>query len=675
MASPGIGSLDARIEELKAKDQELRAVLDSLERRRNSEPPDRYELFSAEMKYVKEERRRLAENARALNAERVELAKGEKRAEKARARGDTLAAVGAIAGAEGGPAGAAAGAAIGEEYGRRGAAKAQADAQRRAQAASKGTTWQRMRRGYNDVNDRFMAAQDNAVAAVKGAAVTADKTYHPWLFAFVCLFIHVFDVINQYDRGYTQGTLMFVLYMLVAIYASFFYYRTGIGIGNKGQAAARVSVDSVRYFFLSVVAFALPYVLRAPFLDRIAYLPVILALCPVWFLYIALHEPRGTLLHTLGKWIVNLVAIALLIIALATFTLPDHFASAGVDMSRPFHIFWNDLKDAWATITERITNAGLFNPIAWRERINTTFNPAAQLYAGQVEQNKQEPHGVYITELRSLYPENYLGTDPVLLGRIEAKTFMDGGFDLTPSCRLERTGKPNEPGNVDVEPPIHVNYLLTKDVTCRFDAAGMNLSRGTYNGVLGVAFDFETWGYITNTFVSRDLIEQYYRQGRDIRRDLGIDRQTGAIYTNGPVEIGVSASEQPIDIDLAAARPVQQHFGFTVRNRWTQGRVAEVKSVVILVPEPFELAECVPVHPRSERLADEEMTKYTFLKSDALQMDPRLDYSTIDCQLLLPTRADAERVLAFGEKTPVTFVVIARYAYEIEKKTRVRVVE
>jgi hypothetical protein len=309
----------------------------------------------------------------------------------------------------------------------------------------------------------------------------------------------------------------------------------------------------------------------------------------------------------------------------------------------------------------------------WRERINSTFNPEAIFYAGQVEENRQEPTGVYITELRSLYPVSYVGTPPVLLGRLEAKSFIPGGVRIYPSCRLERSGKRYDyEGTPKLDPPgpLDVNLKLISDVTCTFDGA-TNLSPGTYYGVLGASFDYETWAYVTNTFVSRSLIEQYYRQGKDINYELDIPQATETIFTNGPVQIGVSASQQPIDINPEArdGRFIQQRFGFTVASRWSQGELKQVYRVNVLVPKPFEIRNCLPAYKERR----EEGTFYNYTFEGWQNKDERNDYRTVNCELALPGKEAARKVLAFGDKTPATFVVLARYQYEIEKKVPVKV--
>ncbi len=522
----------------------------------------------------------------------------------------------------------------------------------------------KMRGAYDRVNDPFMRAQDRAVDAVKNTARNLDQHAHPWLLAIVAILIHIWDVLNEFSRGGDHLLLIITVYVLFALYAALFYYRTGW------------EKDSLQYFGISLLAIVLPLIFRLPilgeFFGRSDYLPVLLMVMPVWFLYIALHEKQDQSLHWTGKILIYIIIIALVIIGLGMFTLPDVFTSTErVQIGQAWNRVWNDIKDGFQTIKERM--GAILDIDEWQVKFEKTFNPAMAYYTGEVEDNKEEPHGVYITRWESLYPTTYVGSDPKFLGRLEAKTFIPGGLSLTPGCRLTRAGKTGGwKGEVDTgNEPIEVNKLITRDILCTFES-NESMTQGSYTAAMGIEFPFETWAYITNTFVSRQLLEQYLLQDRDINRELDIPRTTEAVFTNGPVMVGVLAPEQPIDVDPEARQPVKQRFGFTLDDRWTQGHFEEFIETQVLVPEPFLLEECEPVQPGTPASADGIRT-YSFVRSP--EYDPRLELRTITCQLVLPDKAAAERVIAFGDKTPVTFVVIAKYNYVIEKEQRIRIEE
>jgi hypothetical protein len=529
-----------------------------------------------------------------------------------------------------------------------------------------------MKKGYDKVNDPFVAFQENVSKQVANTAAAVDETAHPYAMAIFALVLHVFDFLSpmapgNFDRGATHGSLMFIAYALFALWAALFYYRTGL------------TKSSLRFFSISLVAFFLPYVLHIPFIGELKYVPTLIALLPVWFLSISQSEEKDSLLHKLGTWWIYGLVIILFIIVIGRFSMPELFVSSGVNVGDDLRGFFDDFTEQYEDIKLRFVRDGFFCVNCWQEKIDRTLNPYLPYYAG-VQENQEEPTGVFVTAIRSLLPVYYVGSsvDPEVIASIEAKSFIPGGVRITPSCRLER-GKHYFGGLSDPPPnePIILNRRLFRDVTCTYPWSE-NMTRGTYSAVVGLSFPYETWSYVTLTFVSQSLIEQYYQQGRDINRDLEIPSTAEAIYTNGPVELGLTSDRQPIDIDLDATSPsnlIQQRFGFTIANRWPQGEVKEVRGVTIMVPKPFVLNDCAPVGEPSIT-ESESYRNYTFDKINedgSDKLDPYYDYSTVYCQLDLPDVASAQQLLAYGEKTPVTFVVIARYVYTMEEKTRLKI--
>jgi hypothetical protein len=504
-----------------------------------------------------------------------------------------------------------------------------------------------------------------------GNALTYKVTIHPgmWFWALAALLIHLTDVLYcGLRRGSGEIWLMLVIYAFFTFFICVFYYQTGFDWRAIGQYAS-----------ISLLAFALPFILSIPYLGSVDNIKVLVMILPVWFIYIGLNQDESRFLRWLAWTPIIVMIVALMIIVLSKVNLPG-IEGPSRNLGQAFSTFWIELKDSWATIKERFTKSGVLSYSQWEHKINQTFNPDAIYYAGQVEQNKEEPTGVFITKLSSLNPTTYVGESPVIFGRIEAKTFVPGGVRIHTSCRLERAGKEGYVGVSSAEnDTIDVNYKIIRDVTCQFPVLE-NVTPGTYYGVLGAVFDFETWAYVTNTFVSRNLIEQYYRQGKDINTALDIPTQTEAIYTNGPASLGVTADQQPIDIDLDARNNkfIQQRFGFTLANRWSQGVLEDVYRVNVLVPEPFKLENCLPAAPAQANTvigpdgSSTSYTNYTFSK-EAIKFDQRNDFHTVTCELALPSKEAAQQIVAFGEKTPVTFIVLARYQYQLEKKTPVKV--
>ncbi len=524
---------------------------------------------------------------------------------------------------------------------------------------------QKFKDGYRRADQGFRQAQRNVAIGVKKSVDFMDHHAHAWIFALVCLLVHAYDASTGFNRGGSNLLLMITAYTFIALYAALFYYNTGF------------TTASGRFFVLSLIAVCLPLLRLLPYFNKLDFLIFILTFLPVWFLYVSFHAEKNKWLQWTGKIIVFVLIIIAFILLLGSMSMPDIFTSGdtGAMMGVSLRHSFEDIGAAWSRIKERFVEGGVFCWSCWRQRLNSTFNPYAQFYTGEVEQNKEAPLGVYITKLEPLYPTVYLstGVNPVTMGRIEAKTFVPGGVIVNPSCRLEKPGKPAILGRADPEGPMQVNYNLVSDVICTYDLPDDALT-GQYDATLGLSFDFQTWAYITNTFVAQSLIQNYLIQDRDVNRELAIDKTTSAVYTSGPVALGISADSQPIAInpDAKDENYIQQRFGFTLTNRWSQGEIQEVREAKVIVPAPFLLKDCLPTKPAVKQIPENKTTIYTFSR-DGLQFDSQYDYRTVTCKLALDSKEAAEEVLAFGEKTPVTFVVLTTYTYQLEKKTRFRV--
>lgn len=513
-----------------------------------------------------------------------------------------------------------------------------------------------IRRAFGHINRADRAASD----FVRDKASAFDNHAHTPVVVIVALLIHLYDLANGFSRSGAHMTVMFTAHILFAFWMIFFYYRT------------MFTPESGRFLGISLLAFLVPRLLYFDFVENLPLVIVFIAFLPVWVHYILMHS--GGAWRRLSEYVLIGLALMLTIMVLSRVTFPDLGSQVGTNLGDAFVRVGDQFSESWDRIVNVFTNTGATSIPALQERILNTFNPNAILYPG-VEEETEEPQGVFITGLRSLYDETPVGTEPIIFGRIEARTFIDEPpVYIRPRCTLLRGSRDGYVGDPGVSEPFQVNQFLTRDVTCTFPA-DENMRRGTYRGILGAEFNFETWAYAFYTFVSTDTLLQYAREGKDIYSELAISPRTETIYTNGPVEIGMTALEQPVDIDPDATdgRFIKQRFGFTVNNKWSQGEVSDVTYVRVLVPEPFVLENCLPIQPVSEG-SENEMHWYEFDKND-VDLHYLHDFRTVTCDLNLPSRGDARRVLDFGEKTPATFVVQARYRYVLEQDVPVRMVD
>ncbi len=530
---------------------------------------------------------------------------------------------------------------------------------------------------YNSLNKGFMAAQEATLEAAKVGYV-ATKATVSGLFVLFAVLLHLYDLLHGFSLAGGHRAFMFTAYMLLAFWAGFGHYRT------------RFSRATAEHFAVSVIAWGLPYIQLLPGFGRLGTVAdnivVLLALTPVWFYYVAFNPTMQAppIVQKLGILLLTVTVFLFFILALTRVSIPSAMTPGGqVNVGAALRNFWSNVRSSSADIYKQFWDSGFLSVRSWRTSLNNTFNPAAHFYTGRVEESDVMT-GVFIEDLRAPIDEFFLDSDftITLLANLNAETVFDKDIEVWPSCRLEAV--PNAyRGHVEEQSlPIRLNNRLDRPVRCTFRKHA-NMSAGPYAAYLAATFDFETWAYITDTFVARSTIENYNAQNRDINADLHIPQRSEAVYTDGPVMLAIDGDRQPIDIDPTATggNILQQRLGFTLQNRWPQGRLMEVYEVQLIVPKPFRLNNCFPQAPA--RVVDgdpntddaERQDVRTYIFRGEVFDDPRYDFKTVTCDLDLASPADARRVLSHGEKVPVTFVAIAKYKYAIEESTTITLVE
>jgi hypothetical protein len=338
-------------------------------------------------------------------------------------------------------------------------------------------------------------------------------------------------------------------------------------------------------------------------------------------------------------------------------TLPN---GGRVDVKQGLIDFWDLVKDRWETGWKGVTTT-----------IDKATSPG-EYYTGQVEENKKKPLGVSIDMLRPVEPNVNNESDIVVFGSVTAKSFIKESIHVIPTCIID---KKNAPAS-RVEPiQMEVLFGPGQSFECTFPTPQELWAKGSYPVTASAQFPFETWAYIPYTFVDEERIRNFARQGIDVKQALDIADQPTAIYTSGPVTIGMGGSSMPIAIKTDGDQMISPgtRIGVTVDSAW-QGKLKRVTSIEIKVPEPFALKGCDrPLKNDPELdMKDPLYTNYLFENPDQNTLST---YSTITCQLDIDPakRDDAIKLVSSADKTERSFIAVVDYDFVIEKKTTVNV--
>ena len=230
------------------------------------------------------------------------------------------------------------------------------------------------------------------------------------------------------------------------------------------------------------------------------------------------------------------------------------------------------------------------------------------LYRGAVERNRFESLGVYFSNLRAADPRFFTDEPITVWGTIRSKTYKDAVIinfscyrwtgDLTNSKKISAD-------KIVPKTKFPIFTLEEVDTECTFLPSakeGEELRQGVNTITFSAEYNFGTDAYLKTYFIDRDRFRAYARENIEPLTEFKIqDRNPIAIFTNGPVSIGIQTSD-PL-IKVSDAYIINPSIGITLTNRdeteveekgkrvitrW-EGKIKNITELVLLVPPGIEL--------------------------------------------------------------------------------------
>jgi hypothetical protein len=455
-------------------------------------------------------------------------------------------------------------------------------------------------------------------------------------------------------------TLMIIGYFILATMAAVVFRKEGHWLFNF--------TEWVVFLFISAIYIAIPmYLSYVPDYSFVGVLTLkqivtfILIIFPVWPIYIG-NRLDIKLLHLwVNGWIVILLVAFVLGFALQI--NPAMMAAIGARSeaidSSPIFIILDQLNEVWNKLTKTATQVNFFDKLYNLTGLN--------YYTGMNENDPKEPVGLYIDRVRLADNINYVGSPVTIWVDLSGKSFTQE-IRANTFCYIEK-GQPGivDPASFTIFGAEHPSF------SCEFDG----LKKGSYRASTGVSFDFETWGYVTYAFVDQETSRAYETQGKDVRSELKIAAMPKAIYTNGPVMLGMGTMiDQPVLVDKVK-NSRDTILGVTLDNQasWTEGKINSVQEIVLMIPQDFELRKCDRGGDNPRALLQKSENGYDFysFNSQVMNSDPRLSYQSLTCWVHIK---DPNNILmGAAQKVEKTFVSQVKYKYTLEKKIGVTVRE
>lgn len=165
--------------------------------------------------------------------------------------------------------------------------------------------------------------------------------------------------------------------------------------------------------------------------------------------------------------------------------------------------------------------------------------------------------------------------------RVESfKTQIDGEpLLITLSCYEQAQ---NINGEIWPSAEYEVEEYESFDIDCLFDAN--TLGKGSHTLVLDAQFDFTTSAYIKSYFMDQETVRALRRQQQEPLAAFDItDTSPTAVYTGGPMRIGMNTGQQPISI-IPDRKDLAPTLALTIERNWLDGELVTLKTIRITVP-------------------------------------------------------------------------------------------
>ncbi len=228
----------------------------------------------------------------------------------------------------------------------------------------------------------------------------------------------------------------------------------------------------------------------------------------------------------------------------------------------------------------------------------------AGLYSGNVEKNRYESLGVYFANLRAADPRFYTDELITLWGTIRSKTYQDAVI-VNFSCYRLKGKEKIFADKVIPDTKFPIFSLENVDTECTFfPKKDKQIPPGANPITFSAEYNFGTDAYLKAYFIDRDRFKAYSRENLDPLKEVGIkDRNPAAVFTNGPVEIGMGVGTADGSlITVSEGYVIKPSIGITLSNRkeitdadkkiitrW-EGRIKNITELILLVPPGVEIA-------------------------------------------------------------------------------------
>jgi hypothetical protein len=501
-----------------------------------------------------------------------------------------------------------------------------------------------------------------AVSGPKKSSASAASSIEWALFIWVIL-VQAFDFSQNFRRDAMLGILI-ACYLFSAVFAAFVFHRNGNLIGDIKQLLFFVVLSAVS-IIIPVYLYIFPAgsFLGGPGLFQWA--SFFIKVFPIWPLYVAHKLDNEAISRWTNRyvtfWIIGIIVVFIFYFGsqINTSTLVGFGGlSQDIEAQPVMNFLWQK------TIQ---TSKNFYSKLHLDTALYTLMNASGiYYYTGVLEGNTDQPVGLYITNVRPADRYFFENSPVIIWADVRGKSFKNE-IHAYPHCYIDTVGT-KKGGDGETSPSV-MNILGEEhdSLQCTFS----NLSKGSYTVKLDTSFNFQTWAYVTYTFTDLEFKRAIEVQGKSINSELDILAYPLALYTDGPMMLGMGSTvDQPVAINTKS-NDRDAVLGVTLDDRWSEGHLDTVNNITLQIPDDFDLINCDRWYPDTKRDPIESKDGYDYYRFTREELkDPRVQFKSVTCRVHIK---DAQKFLSGQQKVQRTFVAQADYIYLLEKTTSVTV--
>lgn len=325
--------------------------------------------------------------------------------------------------------------------------------------------------------------------------------------------------------------------------------------------------------------------------------------------------------------------------------------------------------------------------------ISGQIQSAIDPFQGKVESGAKEKIGVYLEQVKLMGAVRE-GDEIIVTGKLYAKS-IDMPVDVEIDCIMD----PNSvlPGSRkraseiypklqykqinDVEETIECSWICKKEE--KDEEKCKKVDVGAHDVLMRARVsDFTTSAYLKGYFMNEETMRELRIKGIEPLESMKVqDKNPIAVYTKGPVEVGMELSSKPI-ISISSSEQTSFFLELSLRNLWG-GKITEVSDIYLIVPKEIEIEGFTGIEDKipmqtCDALPDEQKTgcnsqaesvyHLTQKELEGISFDETTNAVVYRAKMNIPN-SEIQSFMGRQQFVQKYFKIITKYNFEVEKKT------